>query len=1184
MKLKRLAINRLPGISEPFEIESVGAGFHVVFGPNGVGKSSICRALESVYWEDRHPSPLTSVSAEFELEGEPWAGRREGSRVAWQRGRDRHVSPSLPPSHNHRCFFLRLRDLVDPSRDGTADIASEIRRQMSGGFDLDKIGSDLFSGVSRQVGRRQRRDFNNASDDVQKAVVQQADLQRRTDDLESLRSQLEEADAASGRLVLVERAIGLARRRQEFSAIMERIDALPGALAKLTGKEVEEVERYQHQADALAERERSLEQQLHRTREALQQAALDNPVEPSDLAAWRENADELSRIELELDAARIERNATRRKLAVALHEVGDHEAHLAGGTALTLSEHGELFAFLRSSQEHAIQANTLRERLRQLQRAELPAEAERDMERLRAGAEALRGWLRAPEPENVAGRVRTRWPWLLFAGVMTLAGGLALLIENVGLAWVQEQSVALVSIAGLIGGLGIGTALAVLLLGRRDRSGADRRAARAVFEELGLDPPAEWALPVVEAHLNRLERVTADMEAAIEQARDSGLQRRRLENELEGLSEQEAAVEARRKEIAERLGLEAIPPDAELVDFARALDQLRLARREDEAAAGQVEGLEQKYAGLLSKLAGILEGHGEMKPEDAATAKARIHHIADRSSRLEQALSDERKMTAQIEELAVDRSAAAKSIARIYADASLGEGDMKGLVALTHSLQHYRDLINERTSVEGQIGLDQAELAKAGAERLAESDGLSLERLKDDLARAEARAGELRNEIAEITTRTDAARNGNGTQGLIAVREEARAKLRDLRDDALYARAGRFLMDAVEKEYEHSRMPRVLERARAHFFAFTHHNYKLELGKDNDAPRLFAREARGGEVREIDELSDGTRVQLLLAARIAFAEEVEQGKTMPLFLDEALDQSDPRRFEAVVRSLGRVAKEQDRQIFYLASDPLDVDRIRDALGKEECELTAAIDLGLIRTRTASVSGTHALQVDLGPAVPAPDGLSSEEYGAALDVPEFRPELGYAEQHFYYLLWDAPDLLHDFLLNGIERAGQWRTVVETPLAERLGSRSVSLADITARLDLLETFCELWMQGKGRPVDRVVLEESDVLSERFLDDVVDFTRRLNGDARRLVAALDDNSDPRLRDFRESNVEKLRQHLAETGHLDDRPVLTENELRLAAQITPAAASLSHGVANDCLGRWWAWAQRSSHPHEAG
>ena len=132
MKLKRLAINRLPGISQPFEIEAAGAGFHVIHGPNGIGKSSICRAVEALYWENRGQSQLTSVTGEFELDGENWWAEREGSRVRWQRGGEESSPPNLPTSHNHGCFFLHLRDLIDPSRDGTQNIASEIRRQMGG--------------------------------------------------------------------------------------------------------------------------------------------------------------------------------------------------------------------------------------------------------------------------------------------------------------------------------------------------------------------------------------------------------------------------------------------------------------------------------------------------------------------------------------------------------------------------------------------------------------------------------------------------------------------------------------------------------------------------------------------------------------------------------------------------------------------------------------------------------------------------------------------------------------------------------------------------------------------------------------------------------------------------------------------------------------------------------------------
>ena len=1186
MKLKRLAINRLPGISQPFEIEGAGAGFHVVFGPNGIGKSSICRAVEGLYWEDRCSSSLASVNGEFEWDGESWWGQRDGKRLTWQRGGESTVSPNLPPSHNDRCFFLHLRDLIDPSRDGTADIASEIRRQMSGGFDLDKIASDLFPGVTPYHGRRQRNDFNRASDDVQKALVKQTALQRRADEIAGLTARLEEAEAATRRLALVERAIGLARRREELAGIVEQIEALPGALARMTGKEVEDVARHQEQADTLAGRVRSLEADLRKAREAQQKTALESPIEQADLAVWRENTDELRRIELELDAARSERGATRRELASALSAIGRGDVDRI---ALILPEHGELFDFLRSSHANDARAGVIRERLRLLERVDTPEDGERDFETSRNAMEALRSWLRAPEPDSLANRLRTRWPWLLLALAMLLvSAGLAVLTgpspallgdmgARIALALQAQVPPELVPFAGPLGALAGGIVFAVLLVGNRRSSKAARQAARAAFEELSLQELGKWDLPSVESRLRGLERENAILESSLQRARDRGVERQALENELEGLSEPRAALDARRQELKGRLGLDTLPPDAELVDFARALDQVRLARGRDEAAAGKVEGLEQKYAALLADVAGILEQHGEPRPGDAATSGARLNNLVNRNSRLVQAIADEQMMTGQIEEHTADREATSGSIGRIYAEAALSEGDLNGLISRLNSLQRYRHLMSEQAILEGQIALDCTELEKAGESVLAECDAQSLERFKDALSHLEARATQLRNEIAEIHAEMNAAKSANVMQDVIAVREDARANLRDLRDEGLYAKAGKFLIHAVEEEYEHTRMPRIFERARDHFSGFTYHNYKLELGKGGGTPRLFARESRSGEVRELDELSDGTRAQLLLAARIAFAEEAEQGKVLPLFLDEALDQSDPQRFEAIVRSLGCVARDQGRQIFYLTSDPLDVDRIRDALVKEDCDIAAEIDLGRIRTNAASVSGPQALRVDPGPEVPAPDGLSPEEYGAALGVPAFRPALGWTEQHFFYVLWDNPDLLHDFLSNGIERAGQWETVSGTPLAERLGSGSVSAAEITSRLDLLEVFCELWKQGRGRSVGRDALEASGALTDHFLDDVVAIARELDGDPERLLAALDESPDPRLRGFRKNSVERLQRYLAETGYLDDRPVLTEADLRLRARTTPAADRLPAGVANDCLNHWWGWALNS-------
>ncbi len=1164
MKLKRLAINRLPGISEPFEIEAAGAGFHVVYGPNGIGKSSICRAVEGLYWEDRGPSRPTSVNAEFELDGESWQGEREGERVRWQRGAERNVFPNLPPSYNHRCFFLNLWDLIDSSRDGTVDIASEIRRQMSGGFDLDKIASDLFSGIATHRSRDERNEFNKASDNLREAVGKHTDLQQRGSDLEELKTQLHEAETAARRLTLVDRAIGLARRREELAGIVERIQALPDALASMTGKEVEELERQQAQVDELAERGRNLENELGEAREAGRESGLAEPLEAVDFAAWREDADELGRIEVALEAARSERSATRNRLASELTAMGGGDV---SNVALTLPKHAELFEFLRSSHAHDTRVGVVRERLRLVERVPEPKDGQRELEAFQDAAEALRSWLRVPGPEGPGVRVRARWPWLLLALLLILAGAAPAVL---GPAAAVDPSLTPLAAAGA------GIALAALLVGNRRTSRARRDAACAAFELLDLEAPEQWDTPSVESRLHGLEGEAADLQASLRRARDRDVEQQTLENELEGLREQKRTLDARRRELTDSLGLGTLPPDAELVDFVRALDQYRLARGDDEAAAGKVKGLEERHAALLASLAGVLEEQGEPRPATAATASARLNHLADRNSRLERALSAERSLARQLGENAAAREGALRSIGQIYAEAGMKEGDLNGLLSLVHSLQRYRELNHEKTSLEGQIDLDRTELQKAGESELAECDVLSLVPIKDGLSRLVARADELRTEIAEITTRMNEARSGSGVQELIAGREKARARLRDLRDEALYASAGRYLVDAVEEEYEQTRMPRVLERARDHFSRFTDHNYELRLGKGAGTPRLLAVELNSREERELDELSSGTRAQLLLAARIAFAEHVEQEKVLPLFLDEALDQSDPKRFEAVVRSLGRIASEQDRQIFYLTSDPLDVDRIRDALGKEDCAVAASIDLGWIRTNAVSAGGPQALRVDTGPAVPAPDGLSPEEYGAALGVPAFRPALGYAEQHFFYVLWDDLDLLHDLLSNGIERAGQWRTVSGTPLAGRLGSRSTAPPEIPLRLDLLDVFCELWKQGRNRPVGRDALEDSGALAEPFLDEAVVIAGELDGDPERLLTTLRETRDPRVRGFRKSSFRRLRRHLIENGYLDERPVLTESELQLRALTTPAANRLPQGIASGCLKRWWEWARK--------
>ena len=1162
MRLKRLTISRLPGIDQSFEIESAGAGIYVIFGPNAIGKSSICRAVEGLYWGDRGPTQQTLVTAQFEVDGKMWQAVRDGARLRWRCGDQDRVPLAIPGSHNHRCFFLRLQDLIDPSLEGTHDIASEIRRQMSGGFDLSQIVKDLFPALSNQRSRAQRQVFNNAARDVLAAEGKQLGLQRRADQLADLEAKRQAAVASARRLPSVERAVRRAIRKKEHSGVVAEIAVLPDSLANLTGQEVKEITRLQDQIDQLDTRARDLDGERNGAREARRESRLPAEVSKSELEVCRNRAEELKRIELQLQTATTHCAQCRQEVSSALSALGGGDVD---EVALTVREHGQLFEFLRAAEKHRAQKSTIEWRLRLLEHIEHSEDDQSRLHSLRGAIDALRTWLRAPKPETLQDRLRARYPWILLALAMMVAG--------------VVLSMSVDPLFGLLLAAGAGIMAPVVLLRGTNSASGSRAHAEDVFATLDIEALDSWDAGSVESRLRNLEGEVASIDSRLQRARDRDVERQNLNSEFNGLAEAEPLLAERRNNLLENLKLNAMTPDAELVDFARALDRLCETRIKYDGAAGQVDALKTTHAQLLSCLTDVLQRHGEPVPKDATTATVYLNDLSERNAQLVKALDDGRRVHDQLKLVSADQEAALNALGQVYKKASLDHGDLAGLTALLKLLPKYRELKRKDDRLKAQIDLDREELESAGEAELVNYERRTLDRLKDEFAVAENNADKLQRVIVEIEAQVHEANRSTNLQDLITRKEKSRADLQDLRDEALFAQAGRFLVSTVEKEYEQNQMPRVLERARGHFSNFTHHGYELRLSRDTQAPRLLAVDLPSGEEREINELSDGTRAQLLLAARVAFAEEVEQERTpLPLFFDEALDQSDPARFEAIARSLGRLAKDQGRQIFYLTSDPQDRDRFRHALEAEKCVVAAEIDLGLIRRKTASVTGPTMLQVPLRSVVPAPDGASTEEYGVTLGVPAFAPALGYAPQHFFYVLFDDLNLLRDFLVNSIEHAGQWKTVSGTPLAEKLGARSITSQEIDSRVSLLGVFCDAWNQGRSRAIDRDVLVESGAVSPRYLDYVVAISGELEGDPERLLAVLRAKNDLRLRGFRQRSVETLEGYLRDNGYLDDRPVLEESELTLRALASPPANELPDDVASDCLRRWWVWATKMS------
>ena len=114
------------------------------------------------------------------------------------------------------------------------------------------------------------------------------------------------------------------------------------------------------------------------------------------------------------------------------------------------------------------------------------------------------------------------------------------------------------------------------------------------------------------------------------------------------------------------------------------------------------------------------------------------------------------------------------------------------------------------------------------------------------------------------------------------------------------------LLDAAIARYERERRPGVIDAAAKYFRELTDGAYVDILQKLEDDTIVV--NAADGSVRQVDELSRGTREELLLCLRLGVVTEFEKNSgSMPLILDDVLVDFDNPRRETAVKMLTEFA-------------------------------------------------------------------------------------------------------------------------------------------------------------------------------------------------------------------------------------------------------------------------------------
>ena len=1173
MKLRRLAIERLPGIDRPFELEELADGLNIIVGPNGIGKSRLCAATQALLWREHAiEDGRFAANAMFDHDNAHWRVACDGSRHGWQREGVDSDPPPLPGEHLHACFFLGLRDLLDGSDSAGKNLASVIRHQMSGGFDLEAVRQRFEESVSTRVGRKESKAVSGAENEIRKAEQKQAEVARQEQELDTLQTGADDAERAQQRLVHYDTALSLQKQQGERAQCERELAATPEALAHLDGKEFERLGKLdEHLTEKRRDRE-TANNELTASLTVARESRLDEPIEGALLATWRGRAESLAVLERDLEVAGQNARATHEALASRRRALG---GPANADTTLAIEDDADLFTFLRESQKLTTERETLNTRLAQLASHEFSEEDARRLALLKRASDSLRAWLRAPDP-GLQATGGTLWPTrahFFVAAVVLGAIGLALHVV-----------VSLTSLAIATAGVGAGLAVAGLLARVRAEGSSEtdwRAVAEQQFPEGGDARPAGWTADDVARSLRQLEEELATLAAKSEHDLIRKVEREQFEVDLKSLEAPAAHLEARRKTLADRLGLDALRPDAEMVDLARALDALRTAQAEDSSAAAKRDTLEEQRKQLLADIAACLTGLGESEPVDAVSARAGVHTLEERDRMLRVAKADAKReeqtrdrLDHEIDELSAER-------AQIFRVAALEDDDRVALTRLLDQLDRYGKLNHALEEHASGIRRAEAALDTAGEGALAQLDATRLADEKASLSTESGQLRELSRQIGEIQSLARTAREGHLLEDAIDTRSAVLADLRDRRDEALVAAAGSFLIEGIRREHEINQMPRVLERARHHFGAFTHHRYELNISPSDDAS-FVAVDVKSGVGLSLDKLSDGTRAQLILAARLAFAEEAEQGGDLPLFLDEALDHSDPDRFHAIARSLARMVADDACQVFYLSDDPTDVERFRAAFDEEGCGQITLIDLAAVRGQVARVDGPEALRVAPLSPVTNPAGETAESYGAAVGVAPLNPNRETFGHSLYYLLRDALPVLHEFLQARIETVGQCQSLLkgDTVLGNKVVAGSEVGAQLEARIALFETFCLAWREGRGKSVGRAEIEESGAVSDKYLDTVAEFAAEIGGDARHLIDALRERSDPRFKGYRGASADALERFFMDNGHVDERPILGESEIIERALGTPAASRIPVTTAARLLHEWWSLSEQAASP----
>jgi energy-coupling factor transporter ATP-binding protein EcfA2 len=1148
VQLHTVRVSRAPGIDEPFSIAALSPGLNLVHGPNASGKSTLVRVCEALLWPEAGRWPTLVATGRYRMGETEWqVALDSGAREITANGSPARAPDFPSPTMRHR-YVLSLHDLLAATaNDG--GFAREITRASAGGLDVVQAGADVGASETPARSSAARKAFDEAQTAFRQASALQAHLYARGAELAALVAERDAAAAAATEERLLTLALEHVAARERREGARDAIAQLPTAVHAVAPGVHDEahalLERWQQRRDEWHD----AMQRLTKAREECEATFTLTPPERVHLETWRALVQQWQREEAavaQADGSRAEAAARREE---ARRPLGPDGAS-ASLQRITRADVDRLVAVA----DRIERARSAHEAAHATWQRHVPeADADPDVEQAVVLQDAMRGLVRWLAADAQARGPAPTVPWWMpvLVGIVAVAGwSLA--------AWQWER--------GALLGVLVAALLSVWMW-RAVRPPAAVPDTRPTYEHdyraLGITPPTAWEREAVIARLHQLAERVARREAHDLAHRQASEAERAHARTGEALG----VVEAERAALLREL---AISSDGEVRTVAWWLD--RFVRWQD--AQLDTVAAEQRFAhhrraldSTRNTLLMSWPDAARVQPPTASAADALLDDLERRCTlwhAAQQRVATEaqrvERLTTQCAALQAEWRGLCERIGVHSPDASdpMHEPAVRAVLEQLAMLERARAQYDALQVAERDAARDELAIAARAGETpdfaawLTWSPATLAERRDDALAHAE-RYTSLVSEVARLEQELARARHAQTVEQALAQRDQARATLDEQIEaqvDALLANA---LVQHVAAQTRDVHRPAVFHRARDLFAQITHGRWRLHLDEDGEEPRFRAEDTRTLQLRALDELSSGTRVQLLVAVRVAFVEHEEGDVRLPLFFDETLGTSDDQRATALIEAVLTLVH-QGRQVFYFTAQHDEVAKWEQALATYAVAIPwCAVDLAAVRALPSSVpsiGGPAVIPSPVRAQPPEPTGHSHESYGAQLDVPAIVPGVTpLGATHLWYLLDELP-VLHAALSLGIADWGALAWYLEVggtlPVAG-VEADTVMTACATARqhAELLGVLHDYASRGRGRVVDRAGLLSTGAVSDRFVSDVAEVARSCSGGADELLSRLESGVVP---GFGAARVSALREAFLRDGFLSTTVSPSAAEIRWA------------------------------------